>query len=64
MQYVCDKKMIHCSKCKLLTRSSNSCFCLGCLLCRGRGWAYRKGMVAVINNSICLRSSQETNSVT
>ena len=31
MQYVCDYKMIYCSKCKLLTLSSNSCFRLDCL---------------------------------
>ena len=40
-RYSCSKfvinEMIYCSKCKLLTRSSNRCFRLDCLLWRGRG---------------------------
>ena len=52
MQKVCDNKMIYCSKCKLLTRSSISCFRLERLLWRGRVWGYRKGMVGFINNFV------------
>ena len=58
-----DGKLNYCSKCKLLTRDSNSCFRLDCLLWRGRGWGYRKGMVALINNFIWYRSPQESNTV-